>query len=71
MVFIFLLYMSFLVQVPAFFTKAVQFSSRLGNTVLTGNEIINGNLAVNGSLTLNANDNNTDLIFNYLDISSH
>ena len=44
--------MSFIVEVPAVFTRPTQMASRLGNTTLTGNERINGNFLVNGSLTL-------------------
>ena len=62
--------MSFIVEVPAVFTRPTQMASRVGNTTLTGNERINGNFLVNGSLTLNSSLNNAPIVFDSYDISN-
>ena len=62
--------MSFIVEVPAVFTRPTQMASRLGNTILTGNEQIDGNFLVNGSLTLNGDRNNAPIVFDSYDMSN-
>lgn len=67
--------MSFVVEIPAVFTKPTQVPVRLGNSTMTGSEHIEGNLSVNGSLTLNARNNNYDdysgvVYYDSLDISN-
>lgn len=62
--------MSFIVEVPAVFTRPTQMASRVGNTTLTGNERINGNFLVNGSLTLNSSLDNAPIVFDSYDISN-
>ena len=65
--------MSFVVEIPTFFTQHTQIPLRTGNTVLTGNETIRGDLQVNGSLTLNNSDiSNTNILYlDSLDISNN
>ena len=62
--------MSFIVEVPAVFTRSTQMASRVGNTTLTGNERINGNFLVNGSLTLNSSLDNAPIVFDSYDMSN-
>lgn len=67
--------MSFVVEIPAVFTKPTQVPIRLGNSTMTGSEHIEGNLSVNGSLTLNARNSNYDddsgvVFYDSLDVSN-
>ena len=62
--------MSFIVEVPAVFTRSTQMASRVGNTTLTGNERINGNFVVNGSLTLNGELDDAVIVFESYDITN-
>lgn len=65
--------MSFVVEIPAVFTKPTQVPIRLGNSTMTGSEHIEGNLSVTGSLTLNpgtATPNSGVVYYDSLDVSN-